>query len=76
MYIKEVVKMNLLLIGVFVGVIAGALTIGLFAGARISELESKLRTAQSQNQMYQKDYIENNAKRKVQNEKTKKRSSA
>jgi gas vesicle protein len=68
--------MNLLLIGVFVGVIAGALTIGLFAGARISELESKLRTAQSQNQMYQKDYIENNAKRKVQNEKTKKRSSA
>jgi len=68
--------MSLFLIGVFVGVIAGALTIGLFAGARISELESKLRTAQSQNQMYQKDYIENNAKRKVQNEKTKKRSSA
>jgi len=68
--------MNLFLIGLFVGVIAGALTIGLFAGARISELESKLRTAQSQNQMYQKDYIENNAKRKVQNEKTKKRSSA
>lgn len=68
--------MNLLLIGVFVGVIAGALTIGLFAGARISELESKLRTAQSQNQMYQKDYIENNAKREVFNAKTKKRSSA
>jgi len=68
--------MSLFLIGLFVGVIAGALTIGLFAGARISELESKLRTAQSQNQMYQKDYIENNAKRKVQNEKTKKRSSA
>jgi len=68
--------MSLFLIGLFVGVIAGALTIGLFAGARISELESKLRTAQSQNQMYQKDYIENNAKRKVHNEKTKKRSSA
>jgi uncharacterized membrane-anchored protein YhcB (DUF1043 family) len=76
MYIKEVVKMNLFLIGLFVGVIAGALTIGLFAGGKITSLESDLRSAKSQIKMYQKDYIENNAKRKVQNEKTKKRSSA
>lgn len=68
--------MKMLLVGLFSGVIAGALIIGLFAGARISELEARLKKSTSQNQMYQKDYIENNAKRKVQNEKTNKRNSA